>query len=227
MNQKTPNRTLAKASLMALPLLLAAPAASAAISMIQNGAINSTTNASQYLRVTPDTSTSTSGTVVNVETPNLTLAEGTYTLSIDANFSAKPQNGLGLRFDAFSGDDDSNIWDNLGSFSSVSTGAWNTYTVDFTVSTVDPTGRIEFRLANSNAQGNQSEFLVDNYVITPQGGGAAVFSEDFEGEMVGDPANTTSVTVGSGSGQVAAVPEPSSALLLGSVAFLGLLRRRR
>ena len=212
--------------LIAAISLLGAPLAPGAISMIQNAAINTTTNASQHLRVTPTTTTSTSSTVVNVETPNLNLAAATYTLSIDANFSAKPQNGLGLRFDAFDGDDDSNIWDSLGSFSSVSTGAWNTYTVDFTVSTADPTGRIEFRLANSNAQGNQSEFLVDNYVITQQGG-SVVFSEDFEDEMVGDPANSTSISLQNSSGQVVAVPEPSSSLLLGAVAFLGLLRRRR
>lgn len=207
--------------LIALPLLLVAPVASAAITVINNAVVASTTNSSQHLSIAPN-STDTNGTVVQVEAP-VNLAAGNYSFTIDANFSVKPQNGLGIRFDSIDGNDDSTIW----SLGGVNTGEWNTYTVDFTVDAIgDNEGGIEFRLANSNAQGNQSPFLVDNYFITLDGGGV-VFSEDFEAGMVGDPANTTNVALGNASGQIAAVPETSSALLLGSAALLGLIRRRR
>ncbi len=202
--------------LIAFPLLLAAPVASAAVVSISNAAITTTTNSSKFLDVTPNND------IVQVEAP-IVLVAGSYTLSIDANFSVKPQNGLGLRFDSIGGNDDTTIWN----VNSVNVNEWNTYTVDFTVNaTGDNNGGIEFRLANTNAQGDQSPFLVDNYFITGDGGGAD-FDEDFESYMVGDPASATNVQLQGSSGIVAAVPEPSSAMLLASVGLLGLLRRRR
>ena len=87
------NRLLAKASLMALPLLVASPSAFGAVTVIENVSITATTQTSaQWIEIDAQSP----GTFIVEHAPDVDFAAGDYTISIKSRVNDSiPDKGTG------------------------------------------------------------------------------------------------------------------------------------
>ncbi len=242
MKLTSPTKTLAKTSLMALPLLLAAPAANAFVISFTgaNHNVATATSSAPSAMVTtttpviPGTFGTTSTASISYTTTGDLDGDGTggdsltVTFALTANNSKNPtrgtnnvanQSGFGTR--------DSTSTNPLGEL----VGSAND-SITFTYSSA--TGTF------SSGQGVPTLKPFDFTSVSGAGNGAFVSTPptvtSVAGTFAGTPDTAFTMTGNAGRGgvatigfdvQVVTVPEPSSAMLLGSVGLLGLLCRRR
>ena len=117
-----------------------------------------------------------------------------------------------------------------GDYGDITLNNWFTYSMDFTMDAIgDNDGRLEFRMENFTGTGNLGIILIDDFSIVRTDVAETIYFNDFESDTPGQaPSRVNFSGIGpTGTAIVAPVPEPSSAMLLGFVALLGLVRRRR
>ncbi len=213
---------------MALPSLLAAPSAFGAVTVIENVSITATTQTSgQWLEIDAQSP----GTFIIEHDPDVDFAAGNYTISVKSRVNDSiPDKGLGVRFDSIAGSDGNNEFLTSSDYANITLNNWFTYSMDFTMdATGDNDGRLEFRMENFAGTGNLGIILIDDFSIVRTDVVETIYFNDFESDTPGQAPSRVSISgIGAGgSASIAPVPEPSSAMLLGLVGLLGLVRRRR